>query len=189
MPMYNLECEVCKEIEERFISFRDLETQTCSCGSHMKYVPAFWYTDARAAQTFQPVVIHKDSEGNIRYPGRADAPVPQGFEKVEFTNVSQIRQFEREQNAKDREVSAKFSNAQSILREGQLKENRRVMADLVKNFSPKGKKFYDLMRQASEAREHKTVNPEFYVDAFSNDASNRVAHQDFVDGEWKRDRK
>lgn len=151
------------------------------CTEQAEWQPSFFYNGVHAAQGFNPVVIHKDAKGNIRYPGRADAPVPKGFQKVELTTVQQVRQLEREQGSVDTLQAAKFRNARQMLTDGQLKENRRCMEKIVAGFTPRGKKFYDAMRKVSEMRQRqgpKATNPEFVVQAFSYDASNREAHFD-----------
>jgi len=145
------------------------------CAEMGQHVWSFHYTSSHA-QRFDPVVIHKDAQGNIRFPGSANAPVPPGFQKVELTDVYQVRALEREVNRGDREKAERFRISKSVLTDGQLKENRRVMERVVQNFSPRGKRFYDAMRKMSERRQQlgpKAISPEFVVDAFSNNQSNR----------------
>jgi len=206
MPAYDFRCPE-GHVVEKFLSFSKMEETggKAECG-HVdedgvyctlegEYSPSFWYcspteTERRvqAAQRFKPVVIHRDAQGNIRYPGSADAPVPPGFEKVELTDFYHIRKFEKEVNERDRVRAQQFANSRDQFLSGQLAENRRVMDNLVKNFTPRGRKFYEKMREVSESRRLKgraTVTPEFYVEAFSKDASNREGYSD-ARNDWGR---
>lgn len=145
------------------------------CAEMGRHVWSFYYNSANA-QPFSPVVIHKDANGNFRFPASTDAPIPPGFQKVELTNVYQIRELEREVNRGDREKAERFRISKQALTDGQLAENRRVMTEIVKGFSPRGKRFYDRMKQMSQLRQKqgpKPTNPEFVVDAFSHNQSNR----------------
>jgi hypothetical protein len=157
------------------------------CDEEAVYTPSFYYT-SQTAQRFAPVVVHKDAEGNVRFPGHADAPVPEGFHKVELTDFHQIRKFEREVNQRDKERAEKFHSAKSFLLDGQLKENRRVMGELVKNFTSRGRKFYDKMREVSERKQKEAgrgIDPGFYIEAFTQDSSNRQDYRD-AKNDWGR---
>lgn len=198
MPLYD---HVCSEghVTEHFLpAFK--EHVNCSemvwneeqagvyeCGKETVYLPSFYYT-SQTAQRFSPVVVHKDAEGNVRFPGHADAPLPPGFHKVELTDFHQIRKFEKEINAKDRERASKFHEAKSFLLDGQLKENRRVMSELVKNFTPRGKEFYAKMKEVSERKQKqggRGIDPGFYIEAFTQDSSNRQGYRDSKN-DWGR---
>lgn len=190
MAQYDFYCKTCDRVEEHKASYETVDAGwECPCGSHMEYLPSF--TRPGDAQNFSPVVIHRDALGNIRYPGSADAPVPLGYEKVELRDLHSVRKFEAEVNSRDLAQSVQFSEAQKSLREGQLKENRRVMDGLVKNFTPRGKRFYDQMREVSEKKSasgHNRPDPSFFVEAFSQNSSNREDHRDAASG-WTRNRK
>jgi hypothetical protein len=188
MPLYDFVCEDGHVTEHFLPTFK--ERVHCSeqeCHKDALYLPSFYYT-SQTAQRFAPVVVHKDAEGNIRFPGRADAPLPPGFHKVELTDFHQVRKFEREVNQRDKERAEKFHNAKAQLLDGQLKENRRVMEGLVKQFTPRGKKFYDKMREVSEAKQRnggRPIDPGFYIEAFTQDSSNREAYRDRANN-WGR---
>jgi hypothetical protein len=177
------------------------------CEERSAYSPSFWYSSsARNAQGFTPVVIHKDSQGNVRFPANANAPVPPGFQKVELTNIQQVRRLEKEVNTKDREIAEKFRQSRQVFLDGQLKENRRVMEDIRNGgswigtdpagrpvirhgLSNKGQKFLDAMRQQSELRQKqgsRHTNPEFVVDAFSYNQSNRDPYYNEHGGSHRR---
>lgn len=184
MAMYDFKCAVCEKTEEHWFKPTELpEEVDCSCGAKMTYKPTFWYASVTHAQRFTPIVIHRDEAGNIRYPGNVNAPVPEGFHKVEITNFHEARKLEKEVNnfesakAKDHQ----YNKTRNL--EAQLKENREAMKSIVQNFSPKGRMFYEKMRQASdmklaEFRSRQAKDPNFYIEALSMDASNRERHLD-----------
>lgn len=199
MPAYDFRCPE-GHVTEHFMTFSTFaekgQKTECAhvdedgvyCTEEGEYSPSFWYSSSaeterriQAAQRFKPVVIHRDAEGNVRFPAHTDAPLPPGFQKVELSDIHQVRKFESEMNARDQVQAQKFQQGRGAFLDGQLKENRRVMDHLVKNFTPRGRMFYEKMRAASEAKQaagRSSANPAFYIDAFSNDASNREGYAD-----------
>lgn len=187
MPAYDFKCPE-GHVTEHFMSYATLlevgGKVMCSendCTLEGEYSASFWYSSEapRPAQRFSPVVIHRGIDGKLRFPAHANAPVPDGFQRVELTQLSEIRALEREVNAADRIKDQKFQNARNFFLDGQLKENRRCVADQVKNFSARGKWFYDAIRRVSESKRlagRKEAKPEFFVEAFTQNSSNREAY-------------
>jgi hypothetical protein len=193
MAAYDFKCPE-GHITEHFMSYSRLQElgEKVECG-HVdedgkvctlegEYSPSFWYNSStHFAQRFPPIVIHRDLEGNVRFPAHADAPLPPGFQRVELTDFHQVRKFENEINLRDRARAEEFRNSRQKFLDGQLKENRRVMEQLVEKFTPRGRRFYDAMRKVSEARQQRGVKaptPEFYIEALTQDASNRERYMD-----------
>ena len=187
MPAYDFKCEDGHAVE-RFMSYRALEEiegkALCGhvdeegevCSKVGEYSPSFWYNSATNAQRFSPVVIHRGVDGKIRFPAHANAPVPEGFQRVELTQVSEIRALEREVNSRDRMADQKFQDARNKFLDGQLACNREAVAAKVAGFSQRGKWFYDAIKRVSEKKRlagRSAANPEFFVEAFSQNASNR----------------
>jgi hypothetical protein len=194
---YDFRCPKGHTTEHFLSSFA--ETVVCGesgCAEQSEYSPSFWYSSAlqaerriQNAQGFSPVVIHKDAQGNIRFPAHASAPVPEGFQKVELTTIQQVRSLEREVNLKDREIAGKFRQTKRDFTDAQLKENRRIMEGLISKFTPRGRRFYAAMRKQSELRQQqgsRHINPEFVVDAFSYDQSNRDPYYNEHGGSHRR---
>jgi hypothetical protein len=44
----------------------------------------------------EAVVVFKDANGKVRYPGRNDAPTPKGYERVVMRSDREVSRFERE---------------------------------------------------------------------------------------------
>lgn len=192
MPAYDFKCPE-GHMTEHFMSFSALENREnkieCGhvdengvyCSLEGEYSPSFWYASdvPRPAQRFSPVVIHRGLDGKIRFPAHANAPVPEGFQRVELTTLPEIRRLEHEVNSADRIKDQQFQDARNKFLDGQLNENRRSVAHQVENFSARGKWFYDAIRRVSEKKRlagRSSARPEFYVDAFTQNASNREGY-------------
>lgn len=199
-------CKSCHFAFEVFGAFAE-DVPCLDCGEPAIWTPSFYYS-SRAAQAFEPVVIHQDAAGNIRMPGSVNAKVPEGFAKVELTNIREIRKFEHEINRQETEKMAKTSYARRAYMDGQIACNREALEAGVKvcvggdtsrdpvlmrlsEFSTKGREFHAAMTQQAEIRRRDTERRQsrqeagFHVEAFSQNASNREVHRDAAN-EWGR---
>lgn len=209
MPLFDFECPKGHLTEHYLSAFA--ETTPCSdtCPEVAEYRPSFWYSSrVQLAQRFSPVVIHRDVDGNVRYPGHANAPVPEGFQKVELATIHDVRKFEAEINKQDSAKSEKFRAARASFLDGQLEANRRAVDEIIaggkwegtdeqgriierRGISPRGLKILEQLREASkqkQAQGRSSSNPAFFVEAFTQNASNREHHRDEATG-WQRVRK
>ncbi len=198
-------CKECHFVFEHFGDTFQEEVNCPECEGFGVWTPSFHYA-SRAAQGFTPVVIHQDAAGNIRYPGASSAPVPAGFQRVELTTLHDVRRFEREVNAvegarirkddynrrvtMDQEI---ISNREAIREGVQVRDREnpdRVRTMRLEDFTPRGKQFYDHMSREADARRARNhakagKGPGFFLEAFSQDASNREAHRD-RSNDWGR---
>ena len=143
-------------------------------GDPARHVPA----DGRFAQGFDPVVIHRDAVGNIRYPANGSAPVPDGYQRVELRTVHEVRKFEAEVNQREHAASDQHLSA----REKQVSEkqaaNRRELRTAMDGMSNYGR---DFAREAIDRGNNKRLQTRevgFHLDVFSNNSSNREVHRD-----------
>lgn len=160
------------------------------CKKEGEYSPSFWYTSSApgstaqrvsVAQGFQPVAIYRNNEGVLCPLGSPTSEPPKGLEKIMVNDIHHLRKVEKEMQRHDESLASKFRSARQTLTDGQLKENRRVMEGLVKNFSSRGKRFYDAMRKVSEARQRRgpaPTDPRSYFEAYTQNSSNRDAYYD-----------
>lgn len=147
-------------------------------------------TRSEAAQRWKPIVVFKSADGRYRFPGRADAKVPKGYEKVELTNRRQVERFEREINQRER------AEYQSVQQEQLAREapQRELMAEanaqlqrLSRTFTPAGKEAvaYLLEKQrAEQSAPRPSFDPGFHVEIMHNNQSNRDGHNDDRTG-WR----
>lgn len=186
---YQCTNEGCGNVFEHFGDSFNEQLPCPDCGTSAVWSPSFNHT-SRAAQPFSPVVIHRDEAGNVRYPGSANSPVPAGFQRVELTSLHEIRRFEAEVNKRETAEIQKFDYNRRRNIDEQIKANREALADRLREFTPRGRNFYDRARAQAEEKRAKThakapSGSNFHVEAFSFDSSNREQHRD-ASNEWGR---
>ena len=139
------------------------------------------------ARRFDPIVVHRDAAGNVRFPASTDAPVPEGFQKIEIFDFHHARKLEKEIEQRQTVASEQFRRTRQAFLDGQLKENRRVMDHLSSKFTDRGKNFYAKMREASMAKQAqgpRPISPAFYIEALTQNSSNREGYSDARTG-WQ----
>lgn len=136
------------------------------------------------AQRFAPVVVHVDATGNYRFPGRSDAKMPAGYEKVELRSLRDVRAFERQFNAK---VKREFDQRHEVRQEqfeARQSELRSELRDAMAHMSRKGREFAQFAIDRNNQRARKSYEPNGFFEAFEMDASNREGYSDRAN-EWK----
>ena len=100
---HDLECADCHEriADFIFISAADAARplKHWPCGGALDIV----FSGAPVHQPWHPsdaIVVFKDKDGNVRYPGRNDVPTPDGFERVTMRSLREVERFEREHNVR-----------------------------------------------------------------------------------------
>lgn len=176
-----LEPTVCQHHDEPCVAVRvDLKRKM----HRTEQARAAFGTYNYRAQRFDPVVVHVDKQGNIRFPGHADAACPAGYERRELRTVNEVRSFERHVNLKDR---VEWEQRQAI-REQQFSEqqsaNRRELRSAMERMSQRGRDFAELAMRRNNDRKKAQFHDGFFVEAFSQDSSNRDAYRDERTG-WK----
>lgn len=141
-------------------------------------------TVGRFAQGFEPVIVHRDADGNVRLPANRNAPVPEGFERVELTNVNQVRQLEGKMNADSKRQWEQWKERESEHFSELQREGRRELRERMKHMSPMGRMFAEYAMARNDRRSQPGYEPNFFVEVFSMDASNREAWRDAETG-WR----
>jgi len=152
---------------------------------------------------FRPVVVFRDSAGNVSFPGRSDAKPPKGFERVELTTIRQMEQFERTFNASERSRNQRY-----VEREQQMSEEARskLRSDLrngfsqrmpdgtlktlpgIKHMSSFGRAMAEAaMRRTDEMPRKNGNGSDFFLEVLHKDQSNRAIYRD-RDTDWKGQR-
>lgn len=66
------------------------------CGGTFEIIYENWYKRGNAQWGSRDgVVVFRDVQGHIRYPGRNDIPTPADHERVEIRNLADMHRFER----------------------------------------------------------------------------------------------
>lgn len=164
---------------------------TCGeCGREVRIGDWPWCphedTLRRDAQPFDPVLIFKDAQGNVRFPGRNDAPTPEGFRRVELRTVREVRAFEREMNLKETARHDAAQGREDGFHSYLQGRNRAELRALMDRMSPAGREFAAVAMEESDRRQGQrpAFDPGFRIDVFSDNASNRELHRDERTG-WK----
>ena len=141
------------------------------------------------AQRFSPIVIHVSASGEYRFPASVEAPVPDGYRKVEIRTIQEADRVSREVNAREdstlRSVQAQSETGRHLTRQ----RNRAFMDSIRHKLSPAGREYLDRAREyvAHKDRERENNKPRatnFHFDVFAHDSSNREQHSDERTG-WK----
>ena len=198
MAMFDFVCSRCQYHFERFFksSSNVPNSLPCeSCGPDGDYVAELTFEPSIAlkrpnsfAQSFDPVVIHKDASGNVRFPANSNAPIPAGFQKVELTNLHQIRQLEKEVNSKESAKLREHRYSERASSDEAKKVRREAFRQAVAKMSPKGRQFAErAMEYVDQKKSKRGLGDEanFHLEAFSYDSSNREAYLD-AQSDWKR---
>lgn len=133
----------------------------------------------------QPIVIHENASGKVRFPGSADAKVPKGFQRRELTTIREVEQFETRMNHKLREEARDHQeNEERYFGEG----HRRLRSELrmkMQSMSQQGQDFARFAMEQNNQRKRKSTEVGFHVDILHNDSSTREPWRDERTG-WKR---
>ena len=193
MPIYEFRCsdESCGDISEKILSMKEYNSeQVCereSCGKKSERI----YHDTRVERYYQrmaqnpnPVVIHRDKQGNVRYPAHADAPIPLGFEKVEMHTLGEIHKFEKEQNLDMREEHERFAEGEYAHNESLRKERHANLRSLMPGMNSYGKDFARAAMEHSMKTGPRNTDPGFHVEIAHYDQRERGEYRDEQTG-WK----
>lgn len=192
MPIYPFQCdaeEACGHIFEKILQLREREEPQpcpkCQGTTHRIYLPNGGNSDAC---NIDPVVVHRAADGSYRFPGRSDAVVPEGYEKVELRTIRQIEQFERDVNKQHAsligrrvEIEEQRFNAAQAVRRARLRSAMVHMSAL-------GRMFAAAAMRRGDSHRIRSYDPGFHLEILHQDASNRGVWAD-VDTGWKERRR
>jgi len=120
------------------------------------------------AQRFKPVVIFKDLQGHVKFPGRDTDPTPADYERVEITDSRAVARFEREMNGNEKREYERNREAESAVYAEVESRNRSELRSQMQRMSPQGRDFAQAAIDANNARREGRFDPGFHIDAFHN---------------------
>jgi hypothetical protein len=138
----------------------------------------------RSGQTISTIVVHVDKHGNVSFPGRNDATVPPGFQKVELTTLAQARKFT---NAFNQRESAEAEQREQVKRdefEALQQMNRSDLRQSMQRMSPLGRDFANYAMERNNNRPRRNTQANGYFEVAEFDSSNREAQRDASTG-WR----
>ena len=96
--MVDLRCTKCgTEVENVFMD-EDARRYSGCCNTLMEQI---WWKRPRGPAQWSDkdaVLVFKGPDGQIRYPGRHDAHMPDGYEKVYLRSLADVNRFEHDHN-------------------------------------------------------------------------------------------
>lgn len=186
MPKYSFECPKHGEFEIAVpvSAHRDhwpCPHAGCKATTEQTYTP-----EKPKNWTIQPVVVHVGAGGKIRFPGRADAKVPKGYNKVELRTIPEIEKFERDYNQRLSAEAEQHHANEARHFEAVRGRNRSDLRMRMQSMSQFGQDFARLVMAINDAKKNKRRgDPNFHVEILHMDQSNREAQRDQETG-WKR---
>lgn len=156
----------------------DEEQVKCDCGSMASRI--FISHREYRAQSFDPVLVFRDKSGHYRYPGRNSERAPKGYEPIYLRTGSEVRKFEREINQSERKRYFEHKERQEKRFEPWLKSSRSDLRQRMQSMSEYGKEIAAaaMMENDRNSGIDYRFDPQFHVNAFSFDASNREFQTD-----------
>lgn len=185
MILHDFRCQNCGKVFEKAVTW-DTETVPCDCGktANMVFISHREYR----AQSFDPVLVFRDKAGNIKFPGRNSSRAPKGFEPVYLRTTSEVRKFEGQMNARERERY--FEHAEK--REGNfapmLRARRDQLRAAMRHMTAAGQDFARTAIQDSDSCSSVNMrfDANFHLDAFSQDSGSRDEWRDRDTGQRGR---
>lgn len=136
------------------------------------------------AQPFEPVVVFRDAAGNVRFPGRTDSSIPEGFQRVELRTSAEVHRFEREMNVRENAKHDIHAECEERYYNELERKNRRELREAMRQMTPQGRAFAEEAMRQGDKRPSGRFDAGFHLPAFHYDSSNRAEHRDERTG-WK----
>ncbi len=140
---------------------------------------------SQRAQHFDPIVLHQAADGSYSFPASVDAPLRPGYQKVEVRTIQEADRVTREVNAREESHARQIHEQNEAVRDQTLSRSRRDMDRLRERLSPEGRQLADRAREYVNGKQRRAFrSPNFFIDVFAHDSSNREVHRDERTG-WK----
>lgn len=187
-----IECPNCQESLTRsdYYLVRDAENVVAQCGRcSQPFDPMLVYMNTSAARNFEPIVLHvsNDNPNQVSFPGASDEAVPDGYHKVEITNMREADRWTRHLNWVEKETTEAYRASEKQYWDEVHKQRRAdIRARIGSN--PRMKAMFEAAQafvdQKRERRYGRKLDPRGHFQALSFDASNRMSYCDERTG-WK----
>lgn len=142
-------------------------------------------SDSRDSHFPDPIVIHVSAEGKLRFPGDANAKVPDGYVKKELRTIREIEQLERTMNTQLRAEAEQHHENEDRFFSKVHSENRAELRMRMQSMSPLGRDFAKFAIEMGNRIKRKPTECGFHSEILHFDRSNREPLHDERTG-WKR---
>jgi hypothetical protein len=163
-------------------------TTTCPACSHeieigqWPHCPHEWISE-RHARRFDPIVVWQSNSdaSKFSFPGQAGEAVPEGYHKIEISDLRQADQFVSRMNAIER---ARMEQTRDLNYQALDEQTRQRRADTMARIrgNPKAEALFRAAREwADQRREakrlrHRSLDPHFHINVLSFDSGNRNSY-------------
>jgi putative FmdB family regulatory protein len=132
----------------------------------------------------EPIVVHVDSTGRVRFPGRRDAKLKKGYERRELKSIREVERFERQMNIKFKAEAEQHNENEDRIYQEAVNKNRRELRSAMEHMSPAGLAFAKFAINQNNMRKRKSSEVGFHVRILHYDSAN----EPWVDKDtgWKR---
>lgn len=140
----------------------------------------------RDAQATVPTVYFKAADGTLRFPGRADAKTPKGYERIEVRTPRERDHLYREMDSADRRrYEAHQERLASTYGAIENRDRSELRAEM-ERMSDKGRAVAQAAMDYYDKRDgYKPYSGGNYVESWEYDSSNREGHND-TDTGWRK---
>jgi hypothetical protein len=166
-----------------------MTTPCPQCGHEIEigqypYCPHGWIHE-RNAQRFETIVVwqsNSDAE-KFSFPGQANEPAPEGYHKIEITNIRQADQFVARMNGIERRKLEAQRDQRYALDDAGVKQ-RRYEEDVLgrlrgntraENLQRRVREWADKLRERRRGQ-HPRIDPQFHINVLSFDSGNRNSY-------------
>ena len=177
-----------------------MATTTCQeCGHEIAFgewpMCPHGQTRERNARQWDPIVVWASNTEVDKYsfPGQADEPCPDGYHRVEITNLAEADRFVGRMNHIERQKAEEMRDLNYQVFDEQTKRRRDdTLARIRGNSRAEAlfrqvREFVDRRREAKRAR-HRNLDPRFHIDILSFDSGNRKSYSGPETG-WRERKK
>lgn len=185
MPAHDYQCSNGHKFEVIVPPSKVKDRVRCRTRRCRRMAEIVWSTGTvRSGQRFTPIVVHVDKEGNVSFPGRNDARVPQGFEKKTLTSLEEARKFSKEFNQREQAQTQMRQHIKEAQFNEAQKGNRSELRTAMNRMSPMGRDFAQYAMQQNDKRRRAKAEVNGFFEVAEYDASNREAQRD-ASTDWK----
>lgn len=188
-------CPNCEEqlLASDYYTVRDSENVVARCGKcGGPFDPMLIYYNGSTAKKFDPIVLHvsNDDPNQVSFPGHAEDAVPDGYHKVEITNLREADQWTSRINSYETQVTEGYRESEKQYWDNVTRERRADIRARIGD-NPRAKALFEAVQKFVDAKRErryaKKLDARGHFQVIAFDSSNRMSHCD-VTTEWKERR-
>ncbi len=179
MPVYPYEClnAQCGDRTELIVPVAE-RNNSPSCPTCQGPMQRIYIAPGVPATHCEAILVFKAADGSFKFPGRNDAPTPNGCTRLELQPV-EARRVLRQASAQERELAERYNEAEIQAYEQSQSVNRSDLFHRMKSMNPRDRAFAQLAIDYANSRPiRKAPDAEIHSEALEFDSSNREGWAD-----------